>query len=423
MATVVARALLLTAVGSTLVAAATAATARSRPSSAAADVPVVDRADGAGASLTTGTYTLMMEQRGNSSTASCPSTFEFALIAMPANAATGAQTVAAADTKMSGIQCTDTAFLAAQSLSAMTSAIADSLGGFSPSGQSGRELTSAVERQTQSSVNVRLVTITGNGSWCGYTAQTLGGAVALLDEAAVTAITATSSKPVSVGDLALQLGIRSSASADITMCFMVRTSVGSREGDEDECFAGSGIVELASGEAVRMDALAVGDVVRVSGGAVSPVIAFSHRKPDALTVYVRLVTASTALDVTPGHYVYVDGRLVAAGAVAVGDRLEVVSRSGGAPRLETVTRVAARVAPEGIYAPHTLSGDIVVSGVRASTYTTAVQPAVAHALLAPVRAAFAASGMDVLGGMLDGGARGGVLRFVRRLLPKGAAAY
>ncbi|KAK1866288.1 hypothetical protein I4F81_008808 [Pyropia yezoensis] len=205
-------------------------------------------------------------------------------------------------------------------------------------------------------------------------------------------------------------------------CVMKRTSTGSGEADEPACFDGSGVVELASGATVRMDALAVGDVVRVAAEAVSPVIEWSHRAPHEVTTYVRLVTASAAIDVTPGHYVYVEGRLVAAAAVAVGDRLDVASHTCG-PSLEAVTRVEVRSAAEGVYAPHTLSGDIVVGGVRASTDTTAVAPGVAHMLLASVRGAFAVSGADVLKGMLAGVASGGILGLLQRLLPKGAPAY
>jgi hypothetical protein len=40
---------------------------------------------------------------------------------------------------------------------------------------------------------------------------------------------------------------------------------------------------------------------------------------------------------------------------------------------------------EGLYNPHTMHGDIVVDGVHTSTYTDSVAPALAHALLWPVR--------------------------------------
>jgi hypothetical protein len=39
----------------------------------------------------------------------------------------------------------------------------------------------------------------------------------------------------------------------------------------------------------------------------------------------------------------------------------------------------------GLYNPQTIHGDIVVDGIVASTYTTAVDPQVAHGLLAPLR--------------------------------------
>jgi hypothetical protein len=42
----------------------------------------------------------------------------------------------------------------------------------------------------------------------------------------------------------------------------------------------------------------------------------------------------------------------------------------------------------GLYNPQTLHGDIVVSGIVASTYTAAVEPSTAHVLLAPLRSLF-----------------------------------
>lgn len=45
-----------------------------------------------------------------------------------------------------------------------------------------------------------------------------------------------------------------------------------------------------------------------------------------------------------------------------------------------------KVEKEGLYNPQTVHGDIVVDGIVASVYTEAVQPRVAHAMLAPMRA-------------------------------------
>jgi len=58
----------------------------------------------------------------------------------------------------------------------------------------------------------------------------------------------------------------------------------------------------------------------------------------------------------------------------------------------------------------------VVNGIRASTYTMAIEPAVASTLLAPLRALFRLAGLTTTA--LDGGADR-----LAALLPSGAAAY
>lgn len=352
----------------------------------------------AGVELIAGTYTLEASESQGTPTVTCPASLSFSRVVAPADGSGTVHTVASTDAKKDGAQCTGNATLMTVRFSSV---------GTVPPGFKADDLLIGVSR---------------DGSWCGYTSQTLFGVAATVNETGKADINRAGGS-VSVGDLVLVLAIqtRTFDGNSVLFCAMKHSSTGGTDGAA--CFPGSSDVELASGATVRMDALAVGDVVRVAAGAVSPVIGWSHRAPAAVATYVRLVTASAAIDVTPGHYVYVDGRLVAAAAVAVGDRLEVVPRDGGASRLEAVTRVEARAAAEGLYAPHTRSGDIVVSGVRASTYTTAVAPGLAHALLTPVRAAFAVSGVDVLGGVLAGGASGGVPRMLQRLLPKGAAAY
>jgi len=164
----------------------------------------------------------------------------------------------------------------------------------------------------------------------------------------------------------------------------------------DSCFPATARVALANGTAVAMHALTVGDAVRVSAAAthVSPVIAWSHRHPAAVSAFVALTHTRGVLTASPGHYVYANGARLTARSVAVGDVLPTAD--GGGAR---VTRVAA-VTATGLYNAHTAHGDLVVDGVVVSTYTDAVHPAVAHALLAPVRAAVWAGVVDPLGGWL-----------------------
>jgi len=151
-----------------------------------------------------------------------------------------------------------------------------------------------------------------------------------------------------------------------------------------------------------MDALAVGDVV-ASGpdGAVSPVYLFSHADAAAVATFVRLTTVNgSSLTATPGHYVRLagfDGRLVAAAAVRVGDVL--ARAAGGGEAVASARRVSA----VGLYNPHTLSGEVVVDGFVTSTHTTAVDPALARAALAPARALYAVGGVGVSKGVFAGG--------------------
>lgn len=90
----------------------------------------------------------------------------------------------------------------------------------------------------------------------------------------------------------------------------------------------------------------------------------------------------TELVVSHGHFVYADGMPRPAATISVGMMME--GEDGKMMQVVKMDEVVAK----GLYNPQTMDGDIIVQGVRCSTYTTAVKPAAAHALLAPVRAAF-----------------------------------
>lgn len=132
-------------------------------------------------------------------------------------------------------------------------------------------------------------------------------------------------------------------------------------------------------------------MVRVSADASSPVFMFTHKMATVRYPFVQLTTASNhSLSLTRGHYLYVNGRLAAASTVKVGDSLELADRSAS-----RVLRVGERM-DVGLYNPQTLDGDLVVDGVRVSTYTTAVAPKAAHAFLMPLRAAFERVGFSLM---------------------------
>jgi desert hedgehog len=158
-----------------------------------------------------------------------------------------------------------------------------------------------------------------------------------------------------------------------------------------------------------MGELAVGDRVHVGRGIFSDVFMFTHKSADVANLFVEMTTVSgSVLRATPGHYLYVNGALSAAKAVVAGDVLELAS--GAADAVAAVRSVT----DFGLYNPQTVQGDVVVDGVRASTYTTAVEPAFAHAALSPLRAVYGVFGAATAA--LDNGSP------LADLLPSGAAA-
>ena len=147
-----------------------------------------------------------------------------------------------------------------------------------------------------------------------------------------------------------------------------------------DCFPASAEVELENGELVRMDELKVGQRVAVGKGDFSEVFMFTHEDVHVRRAFRRFHTAAgPAITVTDGHYLRVGNQLKAAAVVNVGDVLSL--QTGEKTKIVAVHRVVG----EGLYNPQTLHGDIVVDGIVASTYTTAVDAKIAHSALAPLR--------------------------------------
>ncbi|CDF39748.1 unnamed protein product [Chondrus crispus] len=182
---------------------------------------------------------------------------------------------------------------------------------------------------------------------------------------------------------------------------------GEEDDDGPACFPADATVQLKDGSHVAMRDLRAGHVVRVSGGH-SHVYFFSHRQEEERHMFVRIRTeGGHSVRLSMGHYVKVGRTLVAAAAVQVG---HVVEASGQPVRVVEVGIEAST----GMFAPHTMTGDVVVDGVLVSTYTTAVHPLLAHVLLAPVRGLYRIGKVQWVDGVLD---RGG--GWVRSVLPRG----
>ncbi|KAI0559161.1 hypothetical protein FGB62_166g042 [Gracilaria domingensis] len=161
----------------------------------------------------------------------------------------------------------------------------------------------------------------------------------------------------------------------------------SPDDDDPVCFPAHATVQLEDGSVKKMADVQIGDRVLVAPQTYSEVFMFTHKLSQVRHNFVHLeLSSGHELSLTHGHYLYVNGRLSAASTVNKGDTLMLADSS-----LAKVSRVSS-IQSTGLFNPQTVQGDIVVNGVLASTYTTAVEPKIAHALLAPLRAAYSRVG-------------------------------
>lgn len=153
--------------------------------------------------------------------------------------------------------------------------------------------------------------------------------------------------------------------------------------NESACFPSDMHVRLSATETRQLKDLIVGDRVYTSSFEKDSVIAFSHRIHSLQAFpFVRIDTTSLHnITLSHGHFIYVNGKLKAARDTRVGD---IVITEAGKASVTSVKDVWSK----GLYAPHTLGGDLMVNGVLVSCYTSVIPETTAHTLLAPIRALF-----------------------------------
>jgi hypothetical protein len=149
------------------------------------------------------------------------------------------------------------------------------------------------------------------------------------------------------------------------------------------CFPASATVQLENGTTKTMADLALDDVVQTQiypTIGYSPVYLFTHALASVETDFLTFtLNSGLTLTLTPSHYVYANGSLKAAEDVMVGDAMESTASQN-----DPVVKIAVERA-NGLYNPHTFSGDIMVDQVRTSTYTNILPAKLAHSILEPVR--------------------------------------
>eukprot|EP00188_Purpureofilum_apyrenoidigerum_P000231 Plantae.Rhodophyta-Purpureofilum_apyrenoidigerum.ctg10920.p1 GENE.Plantae.Rhodophyta-Purpureofilum_apyrenoidigerum.ctg10920~~Plantae.Rhodophyta-Purpureofilum_apyrenoidigerum.ctg10920.p1 ORF type:complete len:730 (+),score=99.91 Plantae.Rhodophyta-Purpureofilum_apyrenoidigerum.ctg10920:198-2387(+) len=177
---------------------------------------------------------------------------------------------------------------------------------------------------------------------------------------------------------------------------------GSDSGDNNTsanpaCFPSTAQVELRDGSFKLMRDLNIGDHVKSSATDFSEIFAFSHRMDDIVTNFVRIETADGhAIELSSGHYIYVNGVLIAASTARIGDK--VITHSGSPVSIAAISTVRR----QGLYNPQTISGTIVVDGVQASAYTLAVPIQIARVLLFFPKMLYKLGVRDPLFSLLDG---------------------
>jgi hypothetical protein len=145
---------------------------------------------------------------------------------------------------------------------------------------------------------------------------------------------------------------------------------------------------------IPMSSLQVGDMIKTSDDRFSRVVSFLHDDPDADMDYIQIYTdgSDQPLEVSHDHFLYKNvtpnKQVILAQDVQVGDMLDGAG-SGKVTHIQTVKC-------QGLYAPVTENGTILVSGVSASCYVhfmdgvaSTIQIYASHAALSPLRLACA----------------------------------
>lgn len=133
------------------------------------------------------------------------------------------------------------------------------------------------------------------------------------------------------------------------------------------CFSGDARVQVENKGSMQMTALEIGDNVLVSGNMYEPVYSFGHRNAKDSAEYLQIHSDGTSnpIDISQDHLILSGGEhWVPAAALRAGDLL-----TKGDGSLVAVTKIQ-RVTREGVFAPFTKSGSIIVNDLVASNFIT-----------------------------------------------------
>jgi len=148
------------------------------------------------------------------------------------------------------------------------------------------------------------------------------------------------------------------------MCFSERATV--------EVLQNSASAEQESAAKVAMKELRVGDMVKTAPGRYQPVYAFGHFHESKVAEFLQIHTAAAKapLEITGSHFMFIEGKgsPVRADSVRVGDVVQYSATNSNSASVGAVVTNISKVTRQGIYAPLTSDGTVIVNGIKASTY-------------------------------------------------------
>jgi len=167
------------------------------------------------------------------------------------------------------------------------------------------------------------------------------------------------------------------ASSQVEACFSGESSVQVRTTNSRNNNGGVGTTTTT----VLMNDLQLGDEVLTHDGTFQKVYSFAHRHESLRTEYLQIFTtvspSEKPLQITANHLVFTaDGKAVSASEIRVGDELKAITTTANnnillhVPEVTTVISIGYTY-QNGLYAPFTMSGTIVVDQIVASSYAYA----------------------------------------------------
>jgi hypothetical protein len=159
---------------------------------------------------------------------------------------------------------------------------------------------------------------------------------------------------------------------------------------EVECFPADATVDVFDIGQVKLSSLKIGARVRIIDDnnqiTYSPIIAFLHRELNEQAIYKEIRTSSTQIHVSNRHLIYRrnDG-FVWAETLSEGDEILVLSsKYSNKTNWEEIIDIND-VNKQGLMAPLTEQGTIIVNNVHASCYAVVKYHYLGHMALAPYR--------------------------------------